>query len=111
LISFFYCCANFGANDEYTVTWESLGTLGQQFQNALHGIDNLKQAHLAPTEGVMPVVVVLPVAALMMVLGSLVTRRPSAATLAKFFPDKTRHQATPSVDGTVTGAVAAPART
>jgi SSS family solute:Na+ symporter len=84
-ISFFYVCANFGANDEYTITFESLSHLGTQFQNALHGIDNLK-AGLAPTEGVMPVVIVLPAAALMLVLGSLISRPPSATTLARFFP-------------------------
>jgi SSS family solute:Na+ symporter len=85
-IVFFYCCADFGNNEEYTVTWDSLSTLGQQFTNAMHNVENAKVG-LAPTEGVMPVVVVLPAAALMMVLGSLVSRRPSPATLARFFPD------------------------
>jgi SSS family solute:Na+ symporter len=110
-ISFFYVCANFGANDEYTVTFDSLRTLGLQFQNALQGINNL-QAGLAPTEGVMPVAVVLPAAALLLVLGSLVSRRPSAATLARFFPvQAAASPAAAMLDGQASISHTTPART
>jgi SSS family solute:Na+ symporter len=108
LVSFFYCCADFGVNDEYTITWGSLQTFGTHFQNVLHRIPN-KQ--IAPTEGVMPVVVIWPVAALLMVLGSLVTRPPSSKTLERFFPSRRIDVDLPSVDGKAAGAVAFPART
>jgi solute:Na+ symporter, SSS family len=108
LVSFFYCCSDFGANDEYTITSSSLLSLGTQFQNALQGISN-KQ--IAPTEGVMPVVVIWPVAALLMVLGSLVTRPPSSKTLERFFPSRRVDVEPPSLDGKAAGAVAFPART
>ena len=42
LVAFFYCCADFGANDEYTITAGSVQTLGTQFQNAWHGVSNKK---------------------------------------------------------------------
>jgi solute:Na+ symporter, SSS family len=108
LVAFFYCCADFGANDEYTITLESLRTLGTQFQNGLRGISNKA---LAPTEGVMPVVVIWPVAALLMIVGSLVTRPPSQSTLSRFFPSRRVNVPAPSPDGKVAGAVAFPART
>jgi SSS family solute:Na+ symporter len=109
LVSFFYCCANFGANDEYTITFDSLRTLGTQFQNALNGIDNAK-AKLAPTEGVMPVVVIWPAAALLMVMGSLLSRPPSSGTLERFFPSRSAARAVPSLDGQAAVAIASPVR-
>jgi SSS family solute:Na+ symporter len=123
LISFFYGCANFGANDEYTVTWNSLGTLHKQFDNSLHGIWNgepklAKVKELQPLpealvteDGIMPVAVVLPISALVLVVGSLLTRPPSAATLARFFPGKSADfVAVPTVDGQPAAPVPTPAR-
>ncbi len=95
LVAFLYCCADFGANDEYTITAGSVQTLGTQFQNAWHGVSN---KNLAPTEGVMPVVVIWPIAALLMVIGSLVTRPPSKSTLERFFPSRRVDVSIPILD-------------
>jgi SSS family solute:Na+ symporter len=83
LISLFYCLADFGANDAYTVTLGSLSSLGTQIHNLLHGISNRA---IAPQDGVLPVLVVLPAAAILLVFGSLVSKPPSQKTLERFFP-------------------------
>jgi SSS family solute:Na+ symporter len=97
LTSFFYALADYGANDEYTITGSSLLGLGTQVQNLLHGISN---RDISPHDGIMPVMVILPVSALMMILGSLLSRPPGDATLHRFFSGKRADfAATPSLDG------------
>jgi SSS family solute:Na+ symporter len=108
LISLFYCLADFGENDRYTVTLDSLINIRLQIQNLMQGIRN---SAIVPQNGVLPVVVVLPVAAIMMILGSLVTRPPSDKTLDRFFPGKSADfSAGPGLDGQVKSALPAPVK-
>jgi SSS family solute:Na+ symporter len=108
-VSFFYCLADYGANDEYTITWQSLQSLGTQVQNLAGGIPNKS---IAPHDGIMPVMLILPISGLMMVLGSLVSKPPTHGTLDRFFPSKRGDfVAVPSGDGQVGEPISTPART
>jgi solute:Na+ symporter, SSS family len=109
LVSFFYCLADYGANDDYTITWAGLKDLGTQVHNLLSGIPNKS---IAPHDGIMPVLVILPISALMLVIGSLLSKPPTAATLDRFFPGKRGDfAAVPSADGQVGEPISTPVKT
>jgi hypothetical protein len=106
LVPLFYCLANYGQDEKYTVTgWGEV----------VHQVDNLftKGRNIESSgEGVLPVAIILPAAALVLVAFSLVTRPPGHATLARFFSGRTVEvPARPAVDGQAGGKVPAPVRT
>jgi SSS family solute:Na+ symporter len=106
LIPLFYCLANYGQEEKYTVTsWNEL----------LHHLQNLfttgRNVEYRP-DGVLPVAVILPISALLLVVVSLVTRRPTQATLERFFPGRTSGtKLAPAVDGQAAGPARAPVKT
>ena len=108
LVSFFYCLADYGANDEYTITWTGLQNLGTQINNLVKGIPNKT---IAPQDGIMPVMLILPISALVLLIGSLVSRPPSDKTLERFFPGKRGDfAAMPSIDGQAGEPISTPAK-
>jgi SSS family solute:Na+ symporter len=109
LVSFFYCLGDYGANDEFSITWSSLMDLGTQVRNLFNGIPNKA---IAPTDGIMPVMVILPLSALILVVGSLLSKPPGHATIERFFPGKRGDFiASPSEDGEVRESASIPAKT
>jgi SSS family solute:Na+ symporter len=106
LIPLFYCLANYGQNEKYTVT--SVADVMQHLQNLFTTGHNLELSE----KGVLPVAVILPISAVLLVVVSLVTRRPSSVALAQFFPGKAAGRpAVPMSDGQAAGPVPAPIRT
>jgi SSS family solute:Na+ symporter len=80
LVTLFYCLADYGQEERYTVTsWPEV-------QRQLHNLFTTGHNREFSGDGVLPVAVILPFSALVLVLVSLVTRRPTAATLERFFP-------------------------
>jgi SSS family solute:Na+ symporter len=80
LIPLFYCLADYGQKENYTVTgWTEL-------LRQLHTLFTTGRNTEVSGWGVLPVAVILPVAALLLIVVSLVTRSPSAGTLDRFFP-------------------------
>jgi SSS family solute:Na+ symporter len=109
LVSFFYCLGDYGANDEYSITWSSLLDLGSQVRNLFNGIPNKS---IAPTDGIMPVMVILPVSAVILIVGSLLSKPPSQATIERFFPGKRGDFiASPGKDGELQESASIPAKT
>lgn len=107
LVPLFYCLADFGQQEKYTVIgWAELW-------RHLHNLFAAGRNREFSDAGVLPVAVILPAAALALVAVSLVTRRPTAATLDQFFlggrPDFAARPVTG--DGRPAGPVAAPVRT
>ena len=72
-------------------------------------IQGLKNKEFVPTDGVMPVMVILPFSAVMMVLGSLVSKAPTVATLQRFFAGS-RTEAVSSVDDQAASMASAPVK-
>ncbi|HLN27799.1 MAG TPA: sodium:solute symporter family protein [Gemmataceae bacterium] len=105
LIPLFYCLANYGQEEKYTVTnWEQLS---QHLYNLFTTGRNTKTS----AEGVLPVAVILPVAALLLVVVSLVTRRPTQATLEQFFPSRSSASTTAESVDAHAGPVPTPVKT
>jgi SSS family solute:Na+ symporter len=104
LIPLFYCLADFGQEEKYTVT--SLGELVHQLGNLFTNGRNVEFS----TTGVLPVAVILPLAALVLVAVSLVTRPPRPTTLARFFPGKVIEVPAEPLDGQPAGKAVAPVR-
>jgi SSS family solute:Na+ symporter len=80
LVPLFYCLANYGQEEKYTIVSlaqviEDVGTLLTTGAN-----------HAVNPTGVLPVAVILPIAALTLALFSLVSRPPRDSTLDRFFP-------------------------
>jgi SSS family solute:Na+ symporter len=106
LIPLFYCLAGYGEQEKYTVT--SLSEVLRHLKNLFTTGHNKE---FSP-DGVLPVAIILPTSALLLVVVSLLTRAPSAATLAQFFPGKTAQRvAAPTADGQAGAPVPTPART
>ncbi len=106
LIPLFYCLANYGQEEKFTVTsWTEL-------QNQLHNLFTTGRNTEVSPNGVLPVAVILPISALVLVVVSLVTPRPSRATLEQFFPTKKAGSGAAHVpDGQAGGPVRAPVQT
>jgi SSS family solute:Na+ symporter len=106
LVPLFYCLANYGQEEKYTVTgW---GQFVHQVNNLFTKGSNTEFS----ADGVLPVAVILPAAAFVLVAVSLVTRPPGHATLARFFSGRTVEvPARSTVDGQAVGKVPAPVRT
>jgi SSS family solute:Na+ symporter len=106
LIPLFYCLADFGNNEKYTVT--SLDAVFRHLRNLFTTGRNTEFS----ADGVLPVAVILPISALLLIVVSLLTRAPSAAMVARFFPGKSADfVAVPTVDGQPAAPVPTPART
>lgn len=107
LVPLFYCLADYGQQEKYTVTgWAELS-------RHLHNLFAAGRNREFSDAGVLPVAVILPAAALALVVVSLVTRRPTPATLECFFPTGRPDFSSKIVlvDGKPAGPVAAPVRT
>jgi SSS family solute:Na+ symporter len=82
LVPLFYCLANYGQEEKYTIVgiaqvMEDVSTLFTTGAN-----------HAVNATGVLPVAVILPIAAVTLALVSLVSRPPSDSTLNRFFPQR-----------------------
>jgi SSS family solute:Na+ symporter len=80
LVPLFYCLANYGQEEKYTIT-----SLAQVMED-LRTLFTTGANHAVNATGVLPVAVILPIAALGLALFSLVSRPPGNSTLERFFP-------------------------
>jgi SSS family solute:Na+ symporter len=81
LVPLFYCLADYGQQEKYTIT--SVAQVWQDIQALLSG-RNIKPH----TEGVLPVAIILPAAATILIVFSLVSRPPTSLARARFFPQR-----------------------
>jgi SSS family solute:Na+ symporter len=105
LIPLFYCLADYGQQEKYTVTsWPMV-------QQHLHNLFTTGRNTEFTENGVLPVAVILPIAALVLVVVSLVTPSPAVPTIERFFPGRAAAGLAPSLDGQAGGRVPTPLRT
>jgi SSS family solute:Na+ symporter len=82
LVPLFYCLANYGQEEKYTIV-----SFAQVMQD-LRTLFTTGANHAVNATGVLPVAVILPIAAGALALFSLVSRPPSDSTLSRFFPQR-----------------------
>jgi SSS family solute:Na+ symporter len=84
LVPLFYCLANYGQEEKYTITSFA------QVMEDLRTLFTTGANHAVVATGVLPVAVILPIAAAALALFSLVSPPPGDSTLNRFFPQRAR---------------------